>query len=50
MGAHADLGVEMAPHLPNAPANAQNSFVTNYEWWAENRGDIEVRFHAWLSQ
>lgn len=47
---HAELGIEMAPHMPNNPINSKNSFLTNYEWWADNRDDLDVRFQAWLSQ
>ena len=47
---HADLGIEMAPHMPTDPANAQNTFLFNYEWWADYRDDMDARFQAWLSQ
>ena len=47
---HADLGIEMAPHMPTDPANAQNTFLFNYEWWADNRDDLDARFQAWLAQ
>jgi putative spermidine/putrescine transport system substrate-binding protein len=47
---HADLGIEMAPHMPTDPANAENTFVFNYEWWADYRDDLDARFQAWLAQ
>lgn len=47
---HADLGIEMAPHMPTNPANAKNYLVNNIEWWADNQDDVEVKFQAWLSQ
>jgi len=50
VGLHADLGIEMAPHMPTDPANAQNTFLFNYEWWADYRDDMDARFQAWLSQ
>jgi putative spermidine/putrescine transport system substrate-binding protein len=47
---HAELGIEMAPHMPTNPDNASNSFVQNYEWWADYRDDIDAKFQAWLAQ
>ena len=37
VGQHAELGIEMAPHMPTDPANSQNTFVYNYEFWADYR-------------
>jgi len=48
VGKHAELGIDMAPHMPTDPANAQNVFVTNYEFWADYRDDIDAKFQAWL--
>lgn len=47
---HATLGIEMAPHMPTDPNNAQNTFVNNYEWWADYRDDLDAKFQAWLAQ
>ncbi|HDR29813.1 extracellular solute-binding protein [Rhodovulum sp.] len=47
---HADLGVEMAPHMPTNPENQKNYRVNNIEWWADNQDDVEARFQAWLAQ
>lgn len=47
---HATLGIEMAPHMPTDPANAVNTFLFNYEWWADYRDDLDARFQAWLVQ
>ncbi|NRG18579.1 extracellular solute-binding protein [Rhizobiales bacterium] len=47
---HATLGIEMAPHMPTDPANATNTFLYNYEWWADYRDDLDAKFQAWLSQ
>ena len=49
VGKHADLGIDMAPHMPTAPENAKNRLVFNYEFWADNRDDLEERFNAWLA-
>jgi len=50
VGNHADLGIAMAPHMPTDPDNAKNTFLFNYEWWADYRDDIDAKFQAWLAQ
>jgi putative spermidine/putrescine transport system substrate-binding protein len=50
VGKHADLGIDMAPHMPTDPANATNVFVTQYEFWADYRDDIDAKFQAWLAK
>jgi putative spermidine/putrescine transport system substrate-binding protein len=50
VGQHADLGIDMAPHMPTAPENAKTGFNTDFEWWADNRDELDSRFQAWLSQ
>jgi len=50
VGEHAELGIDMAPHMPTDPANSENTFLFNYEWWADNRDDLDARFQAWLAQ
>ncbi|MEM8869407.1 MAG: extracellular solute-binding protein [Pseudomonadota bacterium] len=47
---HATLGIDMAPHMPTDPNNAENTFVNNYEWWADYRDDLDAKFQAWLAQ
>lgn len=48
VGKHATLGIDMAPHMPNYPENAKNTFLFNYEWWADYRDDLDAKFQAWL--
>ncbi len=50
VGQHAELGIDMAPHMPTDPENAKNTFLYNYEWWADYRDDLDAKFQAWLSQ
>tara|TARA_R110002073_G_scaffold317700_2_gene491352 strand:+ start:665 stop:1768 length:1104 start_codon:yes stop_codon:yes gene_type:complete len=50
VGDHAELGIAMAPHMPTDPANAVNTFLFNYEWWASYRDDLDAQFQAWLLQ
>jgi len=49
VGKHATLGIDMGPHMPTAPANAKNTLLFNYEWWADNKDDLTERFNAWLA-
>ena len=48
VGKHADLGIDMAPHMPTAPANAEHTLLFNYEFWADNIDDLTETFQAWL--
>ena len=50
VGQHADLGIDMAPHMPTNPENAGNTFLYNYEFWADYRDDIDAKFQSWLAQ
>jgi len=50
VGEHAELGIPMGPHMPTNPENAQNTFVYNYEFWADYRDDIDAKFQAWLAR
>ncbi|MCZ4353443.1 extracellular solute-binding protein [Roseovarius aestuarii] len=50
VGKHAELGIEMAPHMPTDPENAKNTFLYNYEFWADYRDDIDAKFQAWLAK
>ena len=50
VGQHAELGIDMAPHMPTDPENAKNTFLYNYEWWADYRDDLDAKFQAWLAQ
>ena len=47
---HAELGIDMAPHMPTDPNNAENTFLYNSVWWADYRDDLDVRFQAWLAK
>jgi putative spermidine/putrescine transport system substrate-binding protein len=47
---HAELGIEMIPHMPTDPNNGENKFVNNYLWWADYRDDLDAKFQSWLAQ
>ena len=50
VGKHAELGIEMAPHMPTDPKNSKTKLLVNFEWWADNRDELDQRFQAWLTQ
>ena len=50
VGKHATLGIDMAPHMPTAPANAKNTLLFNYEWWADHRDELDEKFNSWLAR
>ena len=50
VGKHAELGVDMAPHMPTSPQNDKTGFLFNYTWWADYRDELDARFQAWLAQ
>lgn len=49
VGKHATLGIDMAPHMPTSPANAKNTLLYNYSFWADNVDDLNEKFAAWLN-
>ena len=50
VGRHEETGIEMQPHLPNAPQNMVNAVLEDPEWWADNQDDLNERFAAWLTR
>jgi len=50
VGDHAELGVDMKPHMPTDPANAKTVLQFDYVWWADHRAEMDERFNAWLAQ
>ena len=50
VGTHAELGIEMAPHMPTDPENSKNTLLYNYEFWADYRDDIDAKFQSWLAK
>ncbi|MBZ0124569.1 MAG: extracellular solute-binding protein [Roseovarius sp.] len=50
VGKHAELGIDMAPHMPTDPANAKNVILMDFPWWADHRDDLDAKFQAWLAQ
>ncbi|MEZ5536088.1 MAG: extracellular solute-binding protein [Thiolinea sp.] len=50
VGKHAELDIEMAPHMPTNPENAKRFLVNNIEWWSDNQDSVEEKFQAWLTK
>jgi len=50
VGKHAELGIDMKPHMPTAPANSKHVIVKNHLWWADHEVELTERFNAWLAE
>ena len=50
VGKHAELGIDMGPHMPTNPTNAKTTLLFNYEWWADNQDDLNEQFNSWVAQ
>ncbi len=47
---HAQTGVDMRPHMPNSAANRERALHNDWQWWSDNRDDMNERFAAWLAR
>ena len=47
---HASTGVEMRPHLPSNPENMKRALPNDWQWWSDNRDEMNVRFAVWLAR
>jgi putative spermidine/putrescine transport system substrate-binding protein len=50
VGMHAELGIDMKPHMPTAPQNSKRIVVKNHIWWGDNEVELTERFNAWLAR
>ncbi len=50
VGRHADLGIDMRPHITTSRKNMRNAILVNHEWWADHRDELQERFNNWLSR
>ncbi len=50
VGKHADLDIDMGPHMPTNPKYAERTLISNFEFWADYRDDIDTKFQAWLAK
>jgi len=50
VGKHAELGIDMAPHMPTNPANAKNTLFKDINFWADHKEELAEKFEAWLAK
>ncbi|MDZ7840323.1 MAG: ABC transporter substrate-binding protein [Gammaproteobacteria bacterium] len=50
VGEHADLGIDMAPHMPTAPKNYQTPILLNNDFWTDYGDELRERFANWMLQ
>jgi putative spermidine/putrescine transport system substrate-binding protein len=50
IGKHAQVDIDMAPHMPTAPDNFKTALQNDFLWWADNQDELTERFNAWLVQ
>ncbi len=50
VGKHAELGIDMAPHMPTAPANSKNVLYKDINFWADHKDELAEKFEAWLAK
>jgi putative spermidine/putrescine transport system substrate-binding protein len=50
VGKHAELGIDMAPHMPTNPENAKNTLYKDINFWADHKDELAERFEAWLAK
>lgn len=49
VGKHAELGIDMAPHMPTDPKNAKTTIFKDVGWWADHIDELRERFEAWVA-
>lgn len=50
VGEHADLGIDMAPHMPTAPKNYETPILLNNDFWTDYGDELRERFANWMLQ
>ena len=50
VGAHADTGIEMMPHMPTYAENTRRVLNSDWLWWSDQMDAMNERFSAWLAQ
>ena len=50
IGRHAEIGIDMNPHMPLYPANSARVLQNDWEWWSDHADEMNERFSAWLAQ
>jgi len=47
---HAELGIDMRPHLPTSPANFETAILKDTQWYGSLHDRIKMRFDEWLAE
>ena len=50
IGRHAEVGIDMNPHMPLAPANSARVLNYDWQWWSDHADEMNERFSAWLAR
>ncbi len=50
VGKHAELGVDMAPHMPTHPDNAKNVLLKDINFWSDRKDELAEQFESWLAK
>ncbi len=48
VGEHAELGIDMAPHMPTHPDNYQTPIVVDNDFWTDYGDELRERFANWM--
>ncbi|HSH41234.1 MAG TPA: ABC transporter substrate-binding protein [Arenicellales bacterium] len=47
---HADLGIDMNPHMPTTPANYETPILLDNDFWTDYGDELRERFANWMLQ
>jgi len=47
---HADLGIDMNPHMPTAPQNYETPILLDNDFWTDYGDELRERFANWMLQ
>ncbi len=50
VGEHADLGIDMAPHMPTAEENYFSPIILDNDFWVDYGDELRERFANWMLQ
>ncbi|MEQ8347032.1 MAG: ABC transporter substrate-binding protein [Sneathiellaceae bacterium] len=48
VGKHADLGIDMGPHMPTHPDNYKTPIVLDNDFWTDYGDELRERFASWM--
>ncbi len=47
---HAEIDIDMRPHMPSAPQNMGRVLRNDWEWWSNYGEEMNERFSTWLAR